>query len=623
MLAGIEPRPRWSSRMVAFALAGLIAVGALGLRLFTLQVAEHSRLVAAGVETRVRPVVLEADRGIIYDRHGAQLVVNQPAFALQVIPAALPANATRRQAELAEVARLAGIAETDLAASLARAPDLYLPVTVRAGLDARSAAILNERLPQLPGVQLESTPVRTYTDPRDFSHVLGYTNRLNADEYAKLRALGYGPDESAGKAGVEAGLESLLRGRNGLARVETDAAGLAVRDVARREPVAGDSVYLSIDRGLQRATMDALQQGIDAVHKKAGAALVVNPSTGELLSLASWPGYDTNQFTNGISAPAYQRLLQDPGRPLYDRALSGLYPPGSTFKMITAAAALQEGRITSDSTLGCPASIQYGGWSYANWAGYDMGSMNVEKAIAVSCDTFFYRVADMVGDMTLASYARAFGYGSAPQFEIPETAAGLVPDEQWKAQACQPATGGQGAPPPSADCRWNPGETLTMGIGQSALLTTPLIQAMYVSALANGGTVLHPELVRRVVDPAGQVVQSAQPRPVSQVPVSAENLEVVRQGMRMCLEDPHGTGYRFRLDHFGHGGGCKTGTAQFGGSGTELPTHAWFTFFSPYANPEIAIVVLVEAGGEGDEVAEPIAVKIADYYYAHRDQIRA
>jgi penicillin-binding protein 2 len=614
-VGGLEARPRWSLRMFAFALAGLVAFGALGLRLLYLQVAQHAQLTAMGVETRVRPVVLEADRGIIYDRHGAQLVVNQPAWALQVVPAALPTRARDRQAELAEVARLAALDEADLGATLAKAPDLYLPVTVKRGLDPRLAEVFQERLPDLPGVQLESTPTRTYTDPQYFAHVLGYTNRLNAEEYAQLRSLGYLPDESAGKAGVEAGLESVLRGRNGLAQVETDAAGLAGRTLSQQDPVAGDSVYLSIDAGLQRASVDALRQGIAAARVKAGAALVVDPGTGELLALASWPSYDSNRFTDGISTADYQKLLADPAKPLYDRALNGLYPPGSTFKMITAAAALQEGQISGSTVLGCPASIRYGGWSYANWAGYDMGPMNVERAIAVSCDTFFYRVADMVGDMSLASYARAFGYGRAPQLEIPDASAGLVPDEQWKQQSCQ-ASG-------QADCRWNPGETLTMGIGQSALLTTPLIQAMYVSALANGGTLLDPELVDRVVDPTGKVLQRAQAKPAGQVPVSAANLEVVRQGMRMCLDDPHGTGYQFRLDHFRYGGGCKTGTAQYGGSGTDLPTHAWFTFFSPYDNPEIAIVVLVEGGGEGDQVAEPVAVKIADYYYAHRAQIRS
>ena len=593
----------------------LLAVSALAVRLVQLQVGQHGRLAAMGVETRVHRLVLEADRGVVYDRHGLQLAGNAPAWALRVLPAALPADAVRRQAELAEVARVSGVAEPTLGALLAKAPDLYLPVTVKTGLTAEQAQAISERLPELTGFELDRTPVRTYADWPDFGHVLGYTNRLNAEEYARLKTLGYLPDETAGKAGVEAGLESLLRGRNGWADLETSAAGLAVRTVAQDPASPGDSVYLSIDAALQQAVGQYLRDALKSAGVRAGAAIVVDPRDGELLALVSAPSYDPNQFTAGISSAAYQRLLQDPSKPLYDRALAGLYPPGSTFKMITAAAGLQEGRIAADSVLPCPASIAYGGWTYRNWAGYDMGPMNLEKAIAVSCDTFFYRVADSVGDMALARYARAFGYGTAPTIEIPGAQAGLVPDEDWQAAQCQ-ASGAPG-------CRWNPGETLTMGIGQSALLTSPLIQAMYVSAVANGGTLLQPTVVSQVRAPGGQVINSAHAAPVGAVPISPANLEVVREGMRQCLQAPYGTGFLFRNDRFQYDGGCKTGSAQFGGSGTDLPLHAWFTFFSPYANPEIAIVVLVEGGGEGHDTAEPVAVKIADYYYSHRAQIRA
>ncbi|HEX6350315.1 MAG TPA: penicillin-binding protein 2 [Candidatus Dormibacteraeota bacterium] len=608
-------RPAWNARLIAGGLIALLAVSALAVRLVQLQVGEHQRLAAAGVETRVHRVVLEADRGVVYDRHGVQLAGNSPAWQLSMLPAALPADAVLRQAELAQVARLSGVPEPSLGHLLLSAPDLYAPVTVKSGLSADQSQALAERLPQLPGIQLDPLPLRTYADWQDFGHVLGYTNRLNANEYARLKSLGYLPDETAGKAGVEAGLEALLRGRNGWADVETNAAGLPVRTVAEDPPLAGDSVYLSIDAGLQQAVGQYLRDGIQAAGVKAGAALVVDPRDGQVLAMVSAPGYDPNQFTAGISAAAYQRLLQDPAKPLYDRALAGLYPPGSTFKMITAAAGLEDGKLAADTVLPCPASISYGGWTYRNWAGYDMGPMNVEKAIAVSCDTFFYRVADSVGDMSLANYARDFGYGTAPRFEIPGAQAGLVPDEAWQAAQCAQS----GAP----GCRWNPGETLTMGIGQSALLTSPLIQAMYVSAVANGGTLLQPTVVSQVRAPGGEVVSTAHPTVISQVPVSPANLEVVRQGMRQCLQAPYGTGFLFRNDRFKYDGGCKTGSAQYGGSGTNLPLHAWFTFFSPYDHPEIAIVVVVEGGGEGHDTAEPVAVKVADYYYSHRDQIRA
>jgi penicillin-binding protein 2 len=280
--------------------------------------------------------------------------------------------------------------------------------------------------------------------------------------------------------------------------------------------------------------------------------------------------------------------------------------------MITAAAALQEGRISADAPLPCPPAITYGGWLYRNWAARDMGSMNLVKAMAVSCDTYFYVIADRLGDQALAAYARAFGYGRSPGIEIPGAAAGLAPDRDWLQSTC----------PSGQTCRWNPGETLTMGIGQSYTLTTPLIQAMYVSAVANGGRLLEPTLVHQVKGPGGKLTRNAQPTVVQQVPVSPDNLEVVKDGMRQCLQAPYGTGFLFRADGFKYDGGCKTGTAQYGGSAEELPTHAWFTFFAPYQQPEIAIVVLVEGGGEGHEAAEPVAVKIADYYFANRERIR-
>ncbi len=612
-LSGVEPKPRWSSRLIAFVLIVAVSVSLLGVKLFQLQVGQGSRLAALALDNRVHRQLLYADRGIIYDRHGVQLALNQPAWSLRVVPAGLPATAAARAEVLRQVALLSGRPETEIRDVLTKAPDFYAPVTVQEKLTAQQAQAVDERLPGLPGVELDSRPVRTYVDPADFGHVTGYTGRVDAADLARLASQGYQADQSLGKTGVEAGLEALLRGKDGWADQETDAQGQVVKTVRSQAPVPGQNVYLSIDANLQKAVASYLREGIRKVGQKAGAAIVVDPRTGELLALVSEPGFDANAFAGGISTAQYQKLVQDPAKPLYDRAVNGLYPPGSTFKMITAAAALEQGKINAASVLPCPAAIQYGGWTYHNWAGYDMGAMGVQKAIAVSCDTFFYRAADLVGDKTLAAYARAFGYGRAPSFEIPGASAGLVPDEDWLAANC---TAGQ-------DCRWNPGETLTMGIGQSYLLTTPLIQAMYVSAVANGGTLRNPTLVHQVQDAAGKVVARLPAAPVGQVPVSPGNLATVRQGMHDCLQAPYGTGFLFRNDKFKYDGGCKTGSAQFGGSGTDLPLDAWFTFFSPFDNPEIAIVVLVEGGGEGHDTAEPIAVKIADYYYANRDKIRA
>jgi penicillin-binding protein 2 len=281
--------------------------------------------------------------------------------------------------------------------------------------------------------------------------------------------------------------------------------------------------------------------------------------------------------------------------------------------MISAAAGLQGGQITPDTRLGCPGAIQFGGWVYHNWTSANLGPMNVTTAIGTSCDTFFYVLATMVGDEALASFAKAFGYGEVPGIELPGAAAGVAPDNRWLADQCS-----RGAAP----CGWGIGDTATMGIGQSYVLTTPLIQAMYVSAIANGGRRLRPTLVHEARDAAGRTVARSQPEVVEQLPVSAANLEVVKHAMGDCLTGYYHTGDPWRQIHFSYDGGCKTGTAQYGGSGTDLPAHSWYVFFAPYQNSEIAIVTFVEGGGEGFQAAEPIAVRIGQYYFDHRTEIR-
>jgi penicillin-binding protein 2 len=331
----------------------------------------------------------------------------------------------------------------------------------------------------------------------------------------------------------------------------------------------------------------------------------------------SLPGYDANLFTHGISQADYSRLINDPDRPLLNRAIAGQYAPGSTFKMVTAIAGLQEGKITANTMLSCPSYIDVNGWIYHNWASYSLGQMNVAKALATSCDTFFYQVAAMVGDVTLAKYARAFGFGHATGIELPGVMPGLVPDRIWKQLQC-------GVPDLNSDaCRWSPGDTITFGIGQSYLLTTPLNQAVYVAALANGGQVMRPTLVDEVRDVSGHPIQSLHPEVTGTVPASEANLMSVREGMRQEINRPYNMNYWFRAAGVPADGGGKTGTAQWGGSGLDLPTHAWFVFFAPYVQPEIALSIFVERGELSEVEAAPIGVQVMKFYREHLGVIRA
>ncbi|HYT11826.1 MAG TPA: penicillin-binding protein 2 [Candidatus Nitrosopolaris sp.] len=614
-LGGITARPRWSARMVAAAVMVVLVVGLLALKLAELQVYDSRALAGVARANTVHRIVLEADRGVIYDRHGVPLVQNTPIWALQVVPGDMPADSRARASELAALATLTGLLEEDLHAALATS-DRFSPVRVGADLSDAQVLAIGERLPSLPGASLTNRAVRTYVDPLVFGHVLGYVGPLDDADLMRLRPRGYQPGEVVGKVGVEAGLESLLRGTNGWADVEVDARGRTVKTIAMQPAVAGHSVYLTIDASLQRSAAQALAAGLQRDGKTAGASVVVDPQSGEVLALVSLPGYDTNLFTHGISQKDYDRLLKDPDRPLLNRAIAGQYAPGSTFKMVTATAGLQEGKITPQTMLGCPSYLSYGGWVYHNWASYNLGSMNVAKALAVSCDTFFYQVAAMVGDVTLARYARAFGFGQSKRIEMPGVEPGLVPDRIWKELTCGVADLN------SDTCRWTLGDTITFGIGQSALLTTPLNQAVYAAALANGGVVLSPTLVHSVRDAAGHVTAIQQRQVLDRVPASTANLQAVREGMRQEINRPYNMNYWFRAAGVPADGGGKTGTAQWGGSGLNLPTHAWFVFFAPFVQPDVAMSIFVERGELSEVEAAPIGVQIMKFFNANRAAIQ-
>ncbi|HSS60548.1 MAG TPA: penicillin-binding protein 2 [Candidatus Limnocylindrales bacterium] len=616
-LGGGQPKPRWTARVLTAACAAVLVIAVLALQLARLQVTDGPRLAALAQANSIHRVVLEAERGIIYDRHGVPLVENSPLWSLVFVPASLPIDVRERAAELAELSKLAGVPEPTLAAQLLGAPDQFAAVTLKANLAPARELAINERLPDLPGASIAQRAIRRYADPLVFGHVLGYVGPIDASELPRLRTLGYQPDELVGKVGVEAGMESTLRGVDGWADEEIDARGRVEKVLAMQPPMQGDAVFLTIDASLQRATAASLAAGLERDGKNAGASVVLDPRTGEVLALVSLPGYDTNLFTHGISQADYARLLSDPNKPLLNRAIAGQYAPGSTFKMVTATAGLQEGKITAQTLLNCPPYINLNGWIYHNWASYSLGWMNVAKALATSCDTFFYQVASMVGDVALARYARAYGFGQAKGIEMPGVMAGLVPDRIWKQLQC-------GVPDLNSDaCRWSEGDTITFGIGQSYLLTTPLNQAVYVATLANGGRQLRPTLVQSVRDSTGRVVTKQSTEVMSTVPASSDNIQAVREGMRQEINRPYNMNYWFRAAGVPADGGGKTGTAQWGGSGLDLPTHAWFVFFAPYAQPEIALSVFVERGELSEVEAAPIGVDIMRFYRDNLGSIRA
>jgi penicillin-binding protein 2 len=480
----------------------------------------------------------------------------------------------------------------------------------------------------LPGVHIQIEPIRQYVSGDVTSHIIGYVGHIPGESVEEYINRGYDPNsDRVGLTGVELTFEDELRGHKGRKHIEVDVAGRESRTVGESELAEpGHNLILTIDLDLQRAMEGALYQGMNAVGSKAGVAIAMNPQTGEILGMVSLPGYDNNLFSKGISVKDYERLSSDPHHPLVNHAISGLYPPGSISKIVPAAAALQEGVVTPEMQFTCegilwlpnkyfpddPEQAQpFYCWIY-KWGKH--GPINLISAIAQSCDIYFYIVSggfrdfEGLGLERLADYAYLFGFGERTGIDLPGENVGLVPSRKWKRLAYSEI--------------WVTGDTYNIAIGQGFLLATPLQMLNATAAVANGGTLYRPHIVYQVTDAKGRARRSFAPEVIREIPVSPENLALVREGMRAAVE--WGTAMNAYLPWVSVAG--KTGTAEYFTDENKdgypdrdrqgnLPTHAWFTAFAPVEDPEIALVVLVEGGGEGSGTAAPIAAQILQHYF--------
>ncbi len=534
---------------------------------------------------------------------------------------------------------------------ITRFGDCLKPVTVKRGVDYTTMLSVEMDEAKLPGVIVVPEPVRQYSDGPLFSHLLGYVGPISRDDYEKAKDA-YEPDDKVGQTGIEASLDGQLRGTKGAAHVMVNSKEHIVTEIASQQPITGNNVTLTIDSNLQRAVTSALQDGINKANVKSGVAIVMNVNNGQVLSMVSLPSYDNNLFSSGISQSAFDWLNTDPTLPMFNRAVGGAYPPGSTYKMITASAALQEHVVTPDTTEYCPGyiTVPYT-WNekqrttFRDWRQAGQGNINIVQALTVSSDVFFYLMAgphqedrrlhlddgtdeitytryytpgapkptefNGLGIAKLHDYAAAFGLGKKTGIELPAEVPGLNPDPAWKIKTY-------------SDNPWSLGDTLVTAIGQGYNLLTPLQLVNITSAVANGGTVYKPQLVLKVTDSTGKTVQNYQPKALGQVPVLPENLAIVRQGMRNVVADKvKGTaGNHITISSIQIAG--KTGTAEFGEpirqkDGRDVrAAHAWFTAFAPYDKPEIAVVVLLEGGQEsleGSTYAVPVTDAILKAYF--------
>ncbi|MBI2885577.1 MAG: penicillin-binding protein 2 [Chloroflexi bacterium] len=591
--------------------AVVLAFLVLSVQLFRLQVVEGSHYQQRAEENRLRRVPMPPLRGVIYDRAGRLLVQNQPIFTASAVVADLP---QQRQEEvvgkLEKLLQVPGTKLTELLQERRRSGQVFTPVALKVGLDRETAFLLEEHHGELPGVSVRMEPRRVYVAEGSLAHILGYVGRIAPEEYAELKDRGYDLNDTLGKMGVEVTYEGELRGVPGRAYVEVDAAGRTRRTLFSQESVPGSSLVLTIDLELQKEMARVLQEAMG--RSRFGAAVAMNPRNGEILGMVSLPPFDNNVFSGEVQQEAVQRLLEDPRRPLMNYAIGGAYPPGSIFKLVTGTAALQEGVARPDTVIVSRGLItvpnQYDPrilYPFYDWA--SLGALDFRRALAMSSDVYFYYLAGGyenfrgLGPQRLASYTRLYGVGERSGIDLPGEAAGLVPDPEWKSRAYNE--------------EWLTGDTYHFGIGQGFVLATPIQMARVVSAVANGGAVLQPRVVREVLDPGGKPVRQFGPVIQRNLPVAPEHFSVVREAMRQAVSQ--GTASTAQVPGVQVAG--KTGTAEFGApvSGRAYETHGWFVGFAPADRPEIAVAVFLEQG-QGALTAAPAASKIFRYYFQVR-----
>lgn len=571
-------------------------------RLLFLQVIEGPELRRLSEINSIRLRSVDAPRGLIYDTHNRLMADNRPAYDLSIIVK----DARPLEETLEKLSRYTGIDESELWETMRKQKGkrAYKPVLLKPDIDRDALAAIEVNRWDLPGIVVNVSPRRDYIFSPSAAHILGYMGEISVKELKSGRYGDCRTGDFIGKYGIERQAEHWLRGKRGGQQVEVNATGQVVRVISTVEATPGHNIFLSIDQMLQ-------QKAEQLLGDRAGAAVAVDPSTGQVLAMASSPSYDQNAFITGLSHDAWNALISDPQRPLSNKAIQAEYPPASTYKIIVASAGLEEGVIDTNTTHFCPGFLKFGNRTYRCWKKWGHGEVDVYRALKESCDVYFYKVGLDLGVDRLAWYARAFGLGEPTGIDLPHEEGGLIPTAQWKKNR----TG----------ISWQKGETLSIAIGQGFNLATPLQMAMVAAAVGNGGTRYRPRIIKTIRTADGQVVYQSSPEVVGQLPISASTLQIVQEGLYKAVNEPHGTAYASRLESVAMCG--KTGTAQVvgrkedadgDGEGEPIKDHAWFVAYAPRENPVIAVAVMIEHGEHGSSAAAPVAAEMIRMYVTGR-----
>lgn len=582
---------------------GLLCFLLLLARLWDLQILHGDEMRTMSENNRIRLHRLQATRGTVLDRFGRVLIDSRPSFDAVLVPE----DAHDLGLTLENLAQFFHQSAADMHALLTQASSRppFEEITVKRDLSWDEMVALETHQLELPGVSLQITSRRSYPMNLELAHLLGYVSEASQEDLLTDPRNRMG--DLIGKVGLEERLESYLRGVDGGQQVEVDAVGRKLRVLREVEEVPGDTVKLTIDRDLQDAAWQAMGD-------RDGSVVALDPNTGEILAFINRPSYDPNVFARGVHRDEWRALLTDKHRPLNDRAIQGQYPPGSTFKIIVATAALEEGIINPFTRIHCSGGLQFGNHYFRCWRKGGHGSVNVHDALVQSCDVFFYQVAQRLGIDTIARYARAYGLGMPTGIDLEHEKPGTIPDTAWKRRRFKQP--------------WYAGETLSAGIGQGYVTATPLQMAGVISTLAVGKR-FRPHYLKQIETLDGEIVRKEEPEVVATLKVRPTTLMQVREGLRDVVNAPNGTGKNARLNDVLVAG--KTGTSQVVKMGNErvkssqLPwqqrDHAWFVAYAPVDAPEIAVAALVEhAEGGGGAIAAPIAKQVMQTYFDLKKQ---
>jgi len=590
-------------RALVAGIAVVLLLLGLILRLINLQIINHEHFITLSQDNRVKLQPLPPTRGLIYDRNGTILAQNLPTYSLEVTPE----RVDDMQQTLTEIGRIVTISDSDRRRfeRLRKQKRRFDSIPIRIRLNQEEVARLAVNRHRFPGVEIQAKLMRDYPLGEETAHVIGYVGRINQRELQTIDTSSYAGTSHIGKNGVEKTYEKMLHGEVGLQQVEVNALGRVIRVLQSQPPVPGRDLYLSLDVGLQAATMEAFGD-------YTGGAAAIDPQTGQVLALVSKPGFDPNLFVEGISPKEYKALQQSEEKPLFNRALRGQYPPGSTIKPFIGLGGLETGTTDVTRQTFCPGFFRLPGRAhkYRDWKKGGHGLMNLREAITQSCDVYYYDLANRMGVDKLHRFLSRFDFGRRTGIDISGERPGLLPSREWKKRARRQP--------------WYPGETLIMGIGQGYFLATPLQLAHATAILAASGINRAPRVVQATKgsdDPAPVALEPAAPKLLPKA--LPGNWEDVIEAMTLVIEGRRGTARRIRDPRYRIAG--KTGTAQvFTIKQDETydaekiskknRDHALFIAFAPVEDPRIAVAVIVENGEHGGSTAAPIAKRIMDYY---------